>query len=286
MAHEVIKRVGRRSYRYRVESRRDPASGKLRPHWTYLGVAGDPEASAAEAGRPVRRASCTTRARLLDAFERIAERERYGTITAGAVAAEAGVAHGTFYRYFRDKRDLLASALERVREDPARVAPSFDPPFASLEAERARVRAWLTAMFAKPADHPGVLRAFYDALESDTELRASVNERRRDRVAALAGYLSSLSAAGTIAVVRPEPLAIALLALVDATFRAEIGARNSTRAASSVAGAIDVFDRAIFAARPGPSPDDATVTAAKGVESATSVAADGISAMETRAPFS
>jgi AcrR family transcriptional regulator len=286
VAHEVIKRVGRRAYRYRVESRRDSVSGKLRPHWTYLGVAGEADASGTSASRPVRRASGATRSQLLDAFERIAERERYAAITAGAVAAEAGVAHGTFYRYFRDKRDLLTSALERVREDLARIAPSFDPPFGDAGAERLRVRAWLTAIFAKPADHPGVLRAFYEALEGDAELRASAGERRRDRVTALTAYLSSLSAEGTIAVVRPEPLATALLALVDATFRAEIVARESARMASSVAGAIDVFDRAIFAVSPGPSPDDATVTVAKGVESATSVAAAGISAIETRAPLS
>jgi len=39
MAHEVIKKVGRRAYRYRVESYRDPETKKVRSRWRYLGVA-------------------------------------------------------------------------------------------------------------------------------------------------------------------------------------------------------------------------------------------------------
>jgi AcrR family transcriptional regulator len=288
MSHDVIKRVGKRAYLYRVESRRDPESGKLRPRWTYLGVAPGADAGNETPSAPVipSRAPRTTRSRLLDAFERIAEREPYASMTAAAVAVEAGLAHGTFYRYFRDKRDIFESALERVREDLARIAPSFDPPYGSRAQERRRMRAWLSAIFAKPADHPGVMRAFYDALEGDAQLRAAREMRRRERVESLARYLSALAAAGLISPVRAGPLASALLTLVEATFRGAIVSGESSDAATAVIGAIDAFDRAIFeagaeAAEP---PVEETVADENGAERAASVAAPASSTMETRSP--
>jgi AcrR family transcriptional regulator len=250
MSHEVIKRIGRRAYRYRVERYRDPQTQKMRARWTYLGVAAPPAGdAAAEApdARPVRRAAGHTRERLLDAFERLAEREPYAGITAGAISAEAGVAHGTFYRYFRDKRTLFASAIERLVEDLARTAPSFDPPYGSLDDERLRLRRWLAAVFARKADHPGVLRAFYEALENDPELRYAREARRRERAERFAEYLEALAAAGTIAPLPSVAAASALLSLVEATFRSAVAARGAIDV-TAAAGVIAVLDRAIFQA--------------------------------------
>ena len=50
MPHDVIKRVGRRAYRYRVESYRDAETQKVRKRWTYLGVAAAGEASRGHGG--------------------------------------------------------------------------------------------------------------------------------------------------------------------------------------------------------------------------------------------
>ncbi len=252
MAHEVIKRVGSRAYRYRVERYRDPQTQKARSRWTYLGVvaptAGD--GSTATAPQVARRAPGDARARLLAAFERLAEREAYAAITAGAVATEAGLAHGTFYRYFRDKRDLFEHAIGRLQDDLARSAPSFAPPYGDREQERLRVRRWLEALFARRADHPGVLRAFYEALENDAALREARDVRRRERIATFATYLSALRAAGSVAPLPEAAVASALLALVEATFRSTAAARGSVDPIA-VAGVIAVFDRAIFQADSG-----------------------------------
>jgi AcrR family transcriptional regulator len=250
MSHEVIKRIGRRAYRYRVERYRDPQTQKMRARWTYLGVAAPPTddvATEAQAERLVRRATRDTRERLLDAFERLANREPYAGITAGAISTEAGVAHGTFYRYFRDKRALFASAIERLVEDLARTAPTFDPPYGSREEERLRLRRWLAAVFARKADHPSVLRAFYEALENDPELRQAREARRRERAWRFSEYLEALAAAGTIAPLPAVPAATALLALVEATFRSAVAAGGPIDV-TAAAGVIAVLDRAIFQA--------------------------------------
>jgi AcrR family transcriptional regulator len=274
MAHEVVKQVGQRAYRYRVESFRDPETKKVRSRWTYLGrvdLAGDGTAAGAVVSR---RAPERTRERLVDAFERLVERLPYGAVTAGAVADEAGLAHGTFYRHFKDKRAVLVRALDRVREELERATPTFDPPFGPPAAERERVRAWVEGVLMRPATHRGVLRAWYDALRVDDALRAEREARRRRRVAALSAYLELLTESGTAAIENVEPLATALVALVDAVFRIEVLEREEPDV-TLVAGASDVFVRSIFAA--------ATVAeAAGGVKSEMRVASFGSSATETR----
>ncbi len=274
MSHEVIKRVGPRAYRYRVESYRDPETKKVRSRWTYIGRV-VPPGNAEPGGTPavVRRSPERTRERLVDGFERLVDRLPYAAVTAGAVADEAGLAHGTFYRHFRDKRGVLVRALERVREELERATPSFDPPYGTVDAERERVRAWIETVLLRPASHRGVLRAWYDALRVDEELRATREERRRSRVAALAGYLEKLAEAGTIEVASIEALATALVALVDAVFRGEVLERD-TPDATLAAGAVEVFVRSIFPA--------ASASAPAGGSSAKRSASSGSSATESR----
>jgi AcrR family transcriptional regulator len=268
MAHEVIKRVGRRAYRYRVETYRDKATGKVRSHWTYAGAV-QRDAGAAEDPNKnplpaVRRAPAQTRERLLAAFERLVARLPYAAVTAGMVAAEAGLAHGTFYRYFSDKRAVFLAALDRTREEFERARPSFDPPYGPLDAERTRVRAWAEAILRRPPSNPGVLRAFFEVLETDDELRVTRSRRRSERAAAFADYLSKLSAAKIASVGSPETLSAALLALLDGEFR------NATVAGvpvdpMTVAGVLSVFDRAIFMA----SEEGSSATESLGPESKT-----------------
>jgi len=246
VAHEVVKKVGRRAYRYRVESYRDPATHKVRSRWTYLGV--EPPGAGPEPAHDepvVRRASQATKERLVAAFERLVAREPYATVTAGMVAAEAGLAHGTFYRYFADKRAVFMAALERVREEFERSRPTFDPPYGPRERERNRVREWLEATLQRPAENPGVVRAYFDLLETDEELLAGRRRRTAERNATFTQYLEGLTRAGIVAAEAPGSLAAALLALADAVFRETLAAGAPVRPAIA-AGVVLVFDRAIF----------------------------------------
>ena len=241
----MIKRVGMRAYRYRVESYRDPDSKKIRSRWTYLGrVENDADMGAPRATQTRRQEVRPTRDRLLDAFARVAERRPFGEITAGSVAGEAGLAHGTFYRYFRDKRAILLAAVERVRAEIERERPSFDPPYGSRISELARVRAWTDALASVPVSY-GILRSWYDALDHDPSLAGLRAARVAERTLALETYLAELVAAKTIDVERPASLAMALTLLVDAAFRSATlaGAAPDARLLTGVS---DVFTRAIF----------------------------------------
>ena len=254
MAREVIKRVGKRAYRYRVESYRDGA--KVRARWTYLGVAdaaaqsADPEALAAATHGVAMRATVSaegTRERLVDAFERLVEQRAFSAVTAGEIATEAGLAHGTFYRYFKNKREMLVAALARVRDALERVRPNFQAPYGDLPHERRRVRDWLRVLATIPTAR-GVIRAWFDELDRDPDLAAAHGIKLRERTAAFAAYLRALAASGSIVGTNVEALASALTTLLDATFREAIVTGRLD--ASSLEGVSDVFDRAIFGALP------------------------------------
>jgi len=247
VAHEVVKRVGRRAYRYRVESYRDAETRKVRSRWSYLGPVVVDVAAGEQAVRVPRRPSAETRERLLDAFVRLAERTPYRELTASAVAEEAGVAHGTFYRYFKDKRDVFGAAVHRVREEFDRAEPSFEGPSRSREEERRRLSAWIDAIFARTTAWPGLSRAWYEALEEDAELQTQLKTRRKRRIDVLAAYLARLMEAGIVATTDAGPLAAALSALLETTARAAIGEGRPIGTSEAV-GVKAVFDRAIFAA--------------------------------------
>ena len=248
MAHEVTKRVGSRSYRYRVESYRDPESSKVRSRWTYLGVVSADGASVV----PARRTSGEdTRERLVLAFEALVADLPYRDITAGAVATKAGLAHGTFYRYFADKRALLIAAIERVRRELDRTRPDFNSPIGTLAAERARMREWILALYAWPALNAGLYRAFVEAHDADEELREHKRVRVAERGAALAAYFQRLNEAGVTAIDDPQSLASALTTLINGSLR-EVFTTQATSGADTgkriERGIADAFDRAIFAA--------------------------------------
>jgi len=53
---------------------------------------------------------------LFSAAEKLIQREGWKGTTVEQIAQEAGVSKGTVYNYFRDKRDILSSLLERNTE--------------------------------------------------------------------------------------------------------------------------------------------------------------------------
>ena len=241
MAHDVVKRVAGRSYRYRVESYRDPTSGKVRGRWTYLGrVDGDGAQPPRE--RPP---SSQTRERLLGALELLLEEQEFGAVTAGAVARAAGLAHGTFYRYFADKRQALRAAVERARELAERTRPSFEPPFGSAAGECARVRAWVTAVLDSPFERRGLTRTWFVLSELDLELQTLRRTYRARTVDVFASYLERLRSAGTVDVPRPRELAAALLILLEGTVR-RVLVEGETSEPGTLQGVVDVFERTIF----------------------------------------
>jgi len=73
-------------------------------------------AQAAVKTRPASRVRARTKALLLDAALRLFARQGVGATAIHEITAEAGVANGTFYNYFRTKEEVVEAASLRLAE--------------------------------------------------------------------------------------------------------------------------------------------------------------------------
>ena len=214
LAYEVIKRVGGRAYRYRVESYRDRDTGRVRGKWTYVGrVDGEGTLS------PDRTTRTSSRDKLLDAIDRLFDHHELSTISSGMVASEAGVAYGTFYRYFKDVDDAVRAALMRQSEPAAVLREYFTHPLGSHDQERARLECWAAAIITGALERPGLMRAWYAASNVDRTLIDMRRERANALSSALEEHISRLRSVDYAHVVDAPAAAFAVVALLEGAIR-------------------------------------------------------------------
>ncbi len=239
MAYEVTKLVNGRPYRYRVRSERDPESGKVRNRWTYLGRV--------DAGRPPAAARPRPNAReaLLDALERLLERSDAGDVTAAAVSVEAGLAHGTFYRYFRNRVDAIRALGDRLRSARSVELGSLDEPAVDAAAARAALRAWTGVLLRARAERHGLVRALYALAARDPKIQAAVLERRDAYARRLTAWLRDLADRSIIALPASEAAGAVLFAMIDGVGREALAAGVPLDEGHVVA-ALDLVERAVF----------------------------------------
>jgi AcrR family transcriptional regulator len=214
VAYEVIKRVGGRAYRYRVESYRDPETRKVRGKWTYLGrVEGEGTLS------PERQARPSSRSRLLNALEELLESRDLSALTTGIIANRAGLAYGTFYRYFKDVQHIVRDAMLRHSATTDRLLDELFADVSTTVAERNKIGKWVGEMIAEAQAHPGLVRAWHVASNQDAALVVERQTRFDASVRSFAQYIERLNDAGLTNVKSPSFNAYALVALCNAIVR-------------------------------------------------------------------
>jgi AcrR family transcriptional regulator len=214
LAYEVIKRVSGRAYRYRVESFRDPETRRVRGRWTYLGRV-DP----ADAGLPERPPKPSSRDRLLDAVARLLATNDAESLSAGTIAREAGVAYGTFYRYFTDRGAAVREALLRHGAAMADVESTFGVTPVARDDERARIAGWIRSTADDARIRRGVVRAWHVYSNADDAVAKARRETIDRAVERVAAYLDALREAGIASVSSSRFTAYALVALAIALGR-------------------------------------------------------------------
>jgi AcrR family transcriptional regulator len=242
MAYTVAKTIHGRSYLYSVEGRRDSVTGKVRNRWTYLGRA---PAGAAEVVPPVRTPRGETRRRLIEATERLLERGDRAAVTPSTIATEAGVAHGTFYRHFRDRSAAFAALVDHLRATRGTTDDELRDDVASASEARLALRAWIAGKLRVVRDRPEFIRGFYRLVASDMKVAAYRDERRAQSLSRLRDYLTLLLARGFITIADPGATAHLLYALYDGIYR-QSAFDDTTIDDAIVNAACDLVERTIF----------------------------------------
>lgn len=101
-----------------------------------------------------------TRRRILDAALRLFQRKGFAETTMRDVAAEAGVATGAAYYYYRSKEELVLAFYLRTDEESHE---AFSKAIAASKDVRKRIRGIIEAKFAQFADHRSLLTALLKA---------------------------------------------------------------------------------------------------------------------------
>lgn len=99
------------------------------------------------------------REELLEAVEAVIARHGYAGATVPLVVAEAGVAQGSFYRYFRDVDHAFAELARRVLKPIADAASAIQLADARTASDVERhLRGYYQVLAEQLADHPAVIR--------------------------------------------------------------------------------------------------------------------------------
>ena len=99
---------------------------------------------------------------ILDAAERVFAEKGYHEAGIADIAADLGIGHGTFYRYFRNKHDIAATVLERVVARIAEAGLVEDPEASTtLEQYREQTVRILERMFGLIDEDPVLMRFFH-----------------------------------------------------------------------------------------------------------------------------
>jgi AcrR family transcriptional regulator len=111
---------------------------------------------------PARRLDARREA-ILDASERIFAGKGYHAAGIADIAAELGMGHGTFYRYFKNKHDIALKVFDRIMQRFAEVGLREDPTTsATLEDYRAQTARILSGWLAIAEERPHWLRFFHE----------------------------------------------------------------------------------------------------------------------------
>jgi len=119
---------------------------------------------------PQQARSRRTREALLDAAVDCFETLGFDETTTAVIAERAGVAVGTVYHYFRDKREILLELLDRsVGEQADFVASSLAPGSWRGDDPRETVRQLIEAVFEVQKLRPGIQRILWERYFKDED---------------------------------------------------------------------------------------------------------------------
>jgi AcrR family transcriptional regulator len=113
-----------------------------------------------------------TASQLLDAARRVINRRGFGAANIDQVVAEAGVARGTFYRYF----DSLVEPLVVLGLESSRVLVEQFAVLPSVAGDPGRLRAWLHDVLALQHHYSGVMRAWSECYPVEPGLLATTSD--------------------------------------------------------------------------------------------------------------
>lgn len=154
------------------------------------------------------------RVRILEAAEKTIARRGFYNARISEIAAEAGVADGTIYLYFKSKDDLLISWFEWRMEQ---VVADLEAAIARHDTAAARLESFVTAHLQMVEANPAAAEVLTVELRQSTKfMKEYSNPRFADFLRLLAGVIRDGQETGELDPEVPAPLvARAIFGAID-----------------------------------------------------------------------
>lgn len=139
-----------------------------------------------------------TRQKLIEAAIECFEQQGFDDTTTAMIAARAGVAVGTFYNHFTDKREIIFELLEQTNlEVEQEVVAQLDPAsWRGITDPRERTRTLIDAIFHAQRLRPGIQRILWAQFFRDDEFRAPFETMRERIRRAIEEFIQALDESG------------------------------------------------------------------------------------------
>ena len=151
---------------------------------------------------------------ILDAAEALVRDLPLPEVTVARIMAATTLSRNSFYVYFRDRYDLIARLVERLRAEADATMAAFADPAAPPEAGRTA----LAAAARLYVDHGELLRALYEAAAHDDSAAQAWAAFAAPSETATTARVRAEMRAGRIAGIDPEATVRALIAMNRACF--------------------------------------------------------------------
>lgn len=196
---------------------------------------------------PQQARSRRTRERVLESAVDCFEEDGYDQTTTAAIAAHAGIAVGTLYGYFRDKRSILLELIDTTTDEIAEhVVKGLDPDAWRDADPRARTRELIDAIFHTRSFNPGMQRIVWERFFKDDAVRAAMEAIERRVQGALAELLASLQAEGRLRVDDVQTSALLIHLSVEWMSNRLVLAEDEARTDAAVDACTDMISRFLF----------------------------------------
>lgn len=196
---------------------------------------------------PQQARSRRTREEILQAAVACFEARGYDETTTAAIARKAGIAVGTLYGYFHDKRAILLELLDGTTKTIGDyVVQNLDPELWREADPRESVRKLIDALFHTRTINPGMQRILWERYFKDDQFRDAVeaiSQRVRD---ALVVLFESLRADGRLRVADLPIAAFLVHAAIEWTASRLMLGGVEAEIDPAVAAASDMVSRFLF----------------------------------------
>jgi AcrR family transcriptional regulator len=166
--------------------------------------------------KPQQERSRRTLERVADAALECFEAHGFDATTTAMIAARAGIAVGTVYSYYTDKREILLDLIDtRVADRTNFVITQLDPANWGERSPQEVIHTLIETLFRSAVIQPGVQRIMWERYFKDAEFQRRMASMREQTRVAVRDFLAAIESRDMLGAIDPEMAAYVIVNAVQ-----------------------------------------------------------------------